>query len=66
MRRGQGAGAGALHALFVLNFLWLCVAYVTAFDRDVAFPYFNEYLKIFLMIGVATVAAREVVDLWAL
>ncbi|CAN5894938.1 hypothetical protein BH23PLA1_BH23PLA1_37460 [soil metagenome] len=57
---------GRAHRLFALNFLWLCVAYFTAYDRDYAFPYFNEYIKIFVMLGVATVAARMVIDLWAL
>lgn len=59
-------GIGASHLLFAANFFWICVCYVTAHDRDVAFVYFNEYLKIYLMVLVATITVRQIGDAWVL
>src|SRR4051794_29486921 len=42
----QRPARGLSHALFLLNFVWLCVCYLTAHDREAAFVYFNEYIKI--------------------
>jgi probable O-glycosylation ligase (exosortase A-associated) len=57
---------GLSHVLLMLNFAWLCVCYFKAQDRGVAFTYFNEYIKIFVMIAVASLAIRRAGELWAL
>lgn len=43
---------------------WVLVTYLTAMNRDVSYPWMMEYVKIFVMFGVAAVALRSLRDIW--
>src|SRR5262249_12067328 len=43
---------------------WICITYVTAQNHDVAWPWFLEYLKLFLMFGVASLVIDRVRQVW--
>ena len=45
---------------------WLAVAFVTAFNRSVALPYAEEYLKIFTMMAVGSLAIVTIRQVWSL
>jgi probable O-glycosylation ligase (exosortase A-associated) len=45
---------------------WICVTYFTAYSQEVAYPYFVEYLKIFIMYFVAALVVRKVSQAWTL
>jgi probable O-glycosylation ligase (exosortase A-associated) len=45
---------------------WVTVTYFTAHNRDVAYPFYIEYLKIFVMFLVAALAIQSVRQLWVL
>lgn len=52
------------HLLFLLFTGWIGLTYVTAENTDRAWPFFVEYVKIFVMFGCATLVLRTVADLW--
>lgn len=45
---------------------WVSLTYFTARNRDVAYPYFIEYLKLFVMFWVAARVMRTVREAWVL
>ena len=52
------------HYLFLAFTAWISLTYVTAVLPDVAWPFFIEYVKIFVMFVCATLVLRTVGDLW--
>lgn len=52
------------HYLFLGFTAWISLTYVTAVLPDVAWPFFIEYVKIFVMFLCATLVLRTVRDLW--
>jgi probable O-glycosylation ligase (exosortase A-associated) len=58
-RRFSGA-----HKAFLVFGAWICVTYITSQVQDVAWPFFIDYLKIFLMFIVATLVVRSVRQVW--
>jgi len=46
--------------------MWIVISYVFAYNRDVAQFYFEEYLKIFVMLIASTIVVRKVSQLWTL
>lgn len=52
------------HLLFLAFTAWISATYVTALHPEVAWPYFLEYVKIFVMFFCATLVLRTVGDLW--
>ena len=52
------------HYLFLAFTAWISVTYFTAINQTVAWPYFLEYAKIFVMFICATLVLRTVRDLW--
>ncbi len=52
------------HYLFLGFTAWICLTFLTALDLAVAWPYFVEYVKIFVMFICATLVLRTVRDLW--
>lgn len=54
------------HYLFFAFVFWICVTYFTASSRERAEPWAEEYVKIFLMFGCATLVLRTVGDLWVI
>lgn len=57
---------GLAHGAILLFGLWVAVTYVTALDREVAWPWFLEYLKMFLMFFVSALLIRHVSHVWLL
>jgi probable O-glycosylation ligase (exosortase A-associated) len=55
---------GRSHYLFLAFTAWISLTYVTAIRPDVAWPYFIEYAKIFVMFVCAALVLRTVRDLW--
>jgi probable O-glycosylation ligase (exosortase A-associated) len=54
------------HVLFLLFTAWISLTYVTALNQARAWPYFVEYVKIFVMFACAALVLREVRDLWVI
>lgn len=52
------------HVLFLAFTAWISATYVTALHPEVAWPYFIEYTKIFVMFVCAALVLRTVRDLW--
>jgi probable O-glycosylation ligase (exosortase A-associated) len=52
------------HYLFLAFTAWISLTALTAIKPDVAWPYFIEYLKIFVMFICATLVLRTARDLW--
>lgn len=52
------------HILFLAFTAWISLTYVTARHPQVSWPYFIEYVKIFVMFVCATLVLRTVRDLW--
>ena len=52
------------HYLFLAFVGWICLTYPTALNTDRAYPFFVEYVKIFVMFICATLVLRSVRDLW--
>lgn len=55
---------GRSHVLFLLFTAWISLTYVTALNQTRAWPFFLEYVKIFVMFACAALVLREVRDLW--
>jgi probable O-glycosylation ligase (exosortase A-associated) len=52
---------------FVLLFAaWVVLSYANAFDKEYAYIVFVDYLKIFLMLFIASAVIREVAELWVI
>ena len=60
------SGLSASHYLIAIFAVWIAISYVTAYDRDVAEFYFDEYMKIFTMLIVSTIIVRKIDQLWTL
>lgn len=54
------------HVCFALFAGWVSLTYFTAHSQDAAYPWFLEYLKIFLMYFVAAYLVRTTNQVWAL
>ena len=52
------------HYLFLAFTAWISLTFVTAIDHARAWPYFVEYVKIFVMFACAALVLRTVRDLW--
>jgi hypothetical protein len=52
------------HYLFLGFMFWVALSYPTAKSTATAYPWFIEYLKIFVMFVCATFVLRTVRDLW--
>lgn len=52
------------HYLFLAFTAWIGITYLTAVNRDRAWPFFVEYVNIFTMFICATFILRTVRDLW--
>jgi probable O-glycosylation ligase (exosortase A-associated) len=57
---------GLAHLSFFFFAVWIIITYYTAGDKEVAFPAFNEYIKIFVMYGVASVVITNLKQLWTI
>jgi probable O-glycosylation ligase (exosortase A-associated) len=55
--------SGAHKAFFVFG-LWICLTYFTSQNQDVAWPWFLEYLKIFVMFTVAAIVVKQMRQVW--
>ncbi len=54
------------HKWILLFGAWVSLTYFTAYNRNVAFPYLVEYLKLFAMFWVAARIIRTVSEMWTL
>ena len=63
---GIFAGFKRAHKVMFLFAVWICITYVTAYDRDASWFYIVEYSKLFVMYFVATVVVRSVRQIWIL
>jgi probable O-glycosylation ligase (exosortase A-associated) len=52
------------HYLFLAFTAWISATYLTAINQEVAWPYFVEYAKIFVMFVCAALVLRTVRELW--
>jgi probable O-glycosylation ligase (exosortase A-associated) len=52
------------HYLFLAFVFWISLTYYTALSQDRAWPWFLEYVKIFVMFICATLVLRTIHDLW--
>jgi probable O-glycosylation ligase (exosortase A-associated) len=60
-------GAWSVAHGFILAFGgWIVLTYMTATNREVAFPTFQEYLKIFVMFAVSAILIRTPKQIWIL
>jgi probable O-glycosylation ligase (exosortase A-associated) len=56
----------AAHYAVLLFGAWVLLTYFTARNQQVAYPYFIEYLKLFLMFGVSAWVVRTARQVWVL
>jgi probable O-glycosylation ligase (exosortase A-associated) len=54
------------HFATLLFGLWVVLTYITAQNRDAAWPWFVVYLKIFLMFFIASMLVRTLNQVWVL
>ncbi len=64
--REDFGGLSRTHWLVLLFGIWVCLSYFTAQNREVAWPWFIEYLKIFTMFTVAAIVVRRPRQVWVL
>jgi probable O-glycosylation ligase (exosortase A-associated) len=57
---------GLAHVAMLLFVIWIGVTFVTARSIETAYPWFEEYLKIFVMYLVSAFIVRTSRQLWAL
>jgi probable O-glycosylation ligase (exosortase A-associated) len=55
-----------VHTWMLLFAVWIAVTYLTAQNRQAAYPWFFEYVKIFLMFAVSSYLVRTVRQVWVL
>src|SRR5262245_44379855 len=58
-RESQWSRLNGAHFALLAYAIWISLTFLTANDREVAYPYFIEYLKIFVMFFVAAFAIRK-------
>lgn len=63
---GTFAGFKRAHKVMFLFAVWVCITYVTAYDRNASWFYIVEYTKLFVMYFVATIVVRSVRQIWIL
>lgn len=56
----------AAHICLLLFGGWIGITYLGALDREASYPWFMEYLKIFVMFAVSTLVIRTVRQIWIL
>jgi probable O-glycosylation ligase (exosortase A-associated) len=61
-----GRRLAAAHWAVLVFGAWVTLTYFTARNRDVAYPYFIEYLKLFVMFWVGARTIRTVRQVWVL
>lgn len=54
------------HKLLMGFGVWVCLSYITAQYPDLAYPWFQEYLKIFVIFVLASIAVRTLQQVWIL
>jgi probable O-glycosylation ligase (exosortase A-associated) len=64
--RGGGKRFTWAHRAVLLFGFWIGITYFTARVPAVSYPYFIEYLKIFLMFAVGTIILRTIGEIWML
>jgi probable O-glycosylation ligase (exosortase A-associated) len=52
------------HKAFFVFAAWICLTYLTAQSREVAWPWFIEYVKLFLMFAVAAMVLVRLDQVW--
>jgi probable O-glycosylation ligase (exosortase A-associated) len=52
------------HKAFYVFAAWICLTYLTAQSRDVAWPWFIEYVKLFVMFAVAALVLVRLDQVW--
>ena len=60
---GANKLSAAHKAVFVFGG-WICLTYFTAQDQNIAWPWFLEYLKLFVMFGVASYILHDIKQVW--
>jgi probable O-glycosylation ligase (exosortase A-associated) len=63
---GTFAGFKRAHKAMFVFAVWICITYVTAYDRNASWFYIVEYSKLFVMYFVATIVVRSVRQIWIL
>jgi probable O-glycosylation ligase (exosortase A-associated) len=72
MNSSQNAGASHTrrfafgHAAYLVFGAWLLITYFFALDRDQAYEWMIDYVKIFVMFGVAAVVVANLRQVWTL
>ncbi len=56
----------ATHKTVLLFGTWITITFVTARNREVAYPFFIEYLKLFLMFWLGGACIRTVQQVWVI
>jgi probable O-glycosylation ligase (exosortase A-associated) len=64
--KGGGSRFTLAHRAVLLFGFWVCLTYVTARHPENSYPYFIEYIKIFLMFAIGTFVLRSVGEIWML
>jgi len=54
------------HKAIIVFGVWISLTYLTAMNRAVAFPWFIEYLKIFVMFVISSLVVQTLRQLWIL
>src|SRR4051812_17035107 len=54
----------AAHKAFLVFGAWICLTYVTAQNTEVAWPWFLEYLKLFVMFAIAARVLTNLNQVW--
>jgi probable O-glycosylation ligase (exosortase A-associated) len=54
----------AAHKMFFLFGAWICLSYQASLERNVAWPWLLEYLKLFVMFGIASLVVRTIRQVW--
>lgn len=62
----KGIRWSLVHYLVLIYIGWLSVTYYNALNKDVAYPWMIENLKVLLMLFVSSVLVRTSADLWRL
>jgi probable O-glycosylation ligase (exosortase A-associated) len=62
----RGRTFSLVHLAMLLFSLWVVLTYITAQNREAAWPWFVVYLKIFLMFFVSSVLVRTLRQVWIL
>ena len=54
------------HRAFFLFGAWICLTYITSMNKEIAYFWLLEYVKIFLMFGVGAIVISTIRQLWTL